>query len=483
MMKKNIKNQIVSGFFWRLMERLGAQGVGFIVSLFLARLLSPENYGQIAIVSVFINILSVFAVSGIGTALIRKPNADDLDYSTVFFFNIVFSFFLYIILFGLAPVIASYYQDDSLTSIIRVLGISVILSGLNNVQRAFVSKTMQFRRFFFSTIIGTVVSGIIGIVMAFRGFGVWTIVAQQLTNEVIDVAVLWFTVGWRPRLLFSLNRLKTLYSFGWKLLASSLLENVYKSLYTFVIGKVYDAKTLGLYNKGIQFPNLIINNITSPIQSVLLPAFSLEQDDLNRVKEMTRRSIVMNAFLVFPLMFGMAAVARPMVILLLTEKWIGCVPFLQISCVALAFLPMQTANMQAINAIGRSDIFLKVETLKKIIGIALLVFSIPFGVYFMVGLNAVASVISTFISAYPNKKLLNYSYFEQIKDILPSVALSTFMAISVWSIALLHMNTVLTLILQIIVGIVLYIVISQKLNKENYFYLLSTVKSILPKKI
>ena len=355
---ENMRQKVFTGFIWRFMERIGAQGVSFIVSLILARLLTPEDYGQVALITVFITILNTFAISGIGTALIQKKNADNVDYSTVFYFNILFSFLLYGILFLSAPLIGNFYRDVTLIPIIRVLGITIVVSAVNNVQQSYVSKTMQFRRFFYSTLIGTVFSGIVGVFLAYNGFGTWAIVIQQLVNQIANTVILWVTVKWRPIKAFSLLRLKTLYSFGWKLLISGLIDTVYNNIYSLVIGKFYDANTLGLYNKGVQFPNLIVNNINGPIQSVLLPAMSYEQNNPKRIKEMVRRAITTSTYFIFPAMIGLAAVARPLVILILTEKWVACVPFLQISCITLAFYPISTANLQAINALGRSDICL-----------------------------------------------------------------------------------------------------------------------------
>lgn len=473
---ENMRQKVFTGFIWRFMERIGAQGVSFIVSLILARLLTPEDYGQVALITVFITILNTFATSGIGTALIQKKNADDTDFSTVFYFNILFSLALYALLFLCAPFIGRFYNDMSLVPIIRVLGTIIVVSAVNNVQQSYVSKTMQFRRFFFSTLIGTVFSGIVGVVFAYKGFGTWAIVIQQLVNQIANTVILWITVKWRPIKAFSLFRLKVLYSFGWKLLFSSLIDTVYNNIYSLVIGKFYDANTLGLYNKGVQFPNLIINNVNGPIQSVLLPAMSYEQNNTKRIKEMVRRSIKTGTYLIFPLMIGMAAVARPMVILLLTEKWVACVPFLQISCITLAFYPIHTANLQAINALGRSDIFLKLEIIKKIVGLTLLIVGIPFGVYAMVWLKALSSLISTFINAFPNRKLLNYSYWEQIKDLLPSIGISAVMGISVLAVELLQLNVVVTLVVQIVIGVIVYVGLSKLLKLECFSYIVNVIK-------
>lgn len=473
---KITREKVFAGVIWKFAERIGAQGVGLIVSIALARLLSPEAYGTIALIQIFITILSVFVSSGFGSALMQKQKADDLDYSSVFYFQILFSIVLYGILFASAPFIAKFYNNQELTNVLRVLGISLIINGINNVQHAYVSKTLQFKRFFFSTLVGTVISGIVGIIMAYKGFGVWALVAQQLINAVMDVTILWFTVKWRPILAFSIKRLKYLFAFGWKLLISSLIDVLYTNLYGLLIGKIYDSNALGLYNKGRQFPNLIISNINGPIQSVLLPTIATEQDNKERVKSMVRRSIVTSSFIIFPTMIGMAAISKPIIIILLTEKWSACIPIMQISCITMALLPIHTANLQAITAMGRSDVFLKLEIIKKILGITVLIGSIPFGLYGMVWGGALVSVITTFINAYPNKKLLNYSGIEQWKDIMPSLVLSLVMGGVVLAIELLKWNVYITVVIQCIVGVIFYFSMAKIFKFECYQYLVEMLK-------
>lgn len=476
MTQKNLKKKVLSGLFWKFAEKIGAQGVGFIVSLCLARLLSPSDYGLISLITIFISVSSVLVSSGFGNALIQKKNADDEDFSSVFYFNIFMSTILYLLLFISAPYIARFYNRTELTSIIRVLSLSLIIYGVNNVQQAYVSKTMQFKRFFYSTIIGTILSGFIGVFMAYKGFGVWALVAQQLSNSIIDTTVLWFTVKWRPKLIFSIQKLRELFSFGWNLLISSLIDTLYNNIYGLLIGKIYNSSMLGLYNRGNQFPMLIISNINAPIQSVLLPALSEEQDNKERLKSMVRRSIVTSSFLVFPMMIGMAAIAKPLIIILLTEKWLGCVFFLQMSCINLAFWPIHTANLQAINAIGRSDIFLKLEIIKKILGILILIISIPFGINVMVIGKAVQSFICSIINAFPNRKLLGYSFTEQWKDLIPSLLLSLFMGVIVLSVELIGLNSYITMIIQIPLGGVIYFGLAYLLKFECFNYIISIIK-------
>ena len=281
----NRKN-ITKNFFWRFAERCGAQGIAFVVSIVLARLLAPEAYGIIALVTVFTNILNVFVDSGMGNALIQRKNADDTDFSTVFFFNMLLCTVLYMGMFVAAPWIAAFYKDPELTGVIRVLSLTLIISGVKNVQQAYVSRTMQFKKFFFSTLGGTIGSAVIGIAMAYAGFGVWALVAQQIFNQAVDTIILWITVKWRPKLKFSFKRLKKLFAYGWKLLVSSLLDTVYNNIRQVIIGKVYSSADLAYYNKGKHLPYLVITNVNVAIDSVLFPAISSKQDEIDRVKAM-----------------------------------------------------------------------------------------------------------------------------------------------------------------------------------------------------
>lgn len=482
MTDSNLKNKTISGLFWRFLERCGAQGVNFVVQIVLARLLAPELYGTIALVTVFTAILQIFVDSGMGNALIQKKDADDLDFSSVFYFNMLMCIALYIGMFIAAPYISTFYKDPELTSVVRVMSLVLIISGVKNVQQAYVSRTMQFKRFFFATLGGTIAAAVVGIWMAYAGYGVWALVAQNLVNKFIDTVVLWFTVKWRPKLVFSFNRLKGLISYGWKLLVSGLIDSVYNNIRQLIIGKMYAAKDLGYYNRGKQFPMTIVTNINTSIDSVLFPAMSSQQDDANRVKVMTRRSIKISCYIMCPLMFGMAFTAEPIVELLLTHKWIECVPYLRIFCITYAFYPIHTANLNAIKAMGRSDLFLKLEILKKIVGIVTLVSTMWFGVMAMAYSLLFTSVASQIINSWPNKKLLGYSYWEQLKDIIPYIGLSVVMGIVVHSIEVLKLNLILTFFIQVLIGACVYIVGSKLLKFESYNYLVDIIKSRKAKK-
>lgn len=476
------KNTVFSNLIWRFAERCGAQLVTFIVSIVLARILAPEDYGQIALITVFTTIMQVFVDSGLGTALIQKKDADDLDFSSVFYFNFVVCLILYAVMFVSAPLIAGFYNDVSLTLIIRVISLTIVISGVKGIQQSYVSRNMLFKRFFYATLGGTIFSAFFGIALAYAGFGVWAIVAQQLSNTAIDTLILWFTVKWRPKKMFSWNRLKGLLSYGWKLLLSALLDTGYNNIRSLIIGKMYSSADLAYYDQGKKFPNVIVTNINTSIDSVLLPTMSNAQDDRVHVKAMTRRSIKISTYIMAPMMMGLAFCAEPMVRLVLTDKWLPCVPFLRIFCITYMFYPIHTANLNAIKALGRSDYFLKLEIAKKVVGMALLVSTMWFGVMALAYSLLVSSMTSMIINSWPNKELLGYSLKEQIVDILPGVLLALFMGMVISFIPLLGLSSLGTLLIQIPLGATIYIGASYALKIESFEYLLQIVKGCARKR-
>jgi len=469
--------KVFSNFIWRFAERCGAQLVTFIVSIVLARILTPSDYGTIALVTVFTTILQVFIDSGLSTALIQKKDADDLDFSSVFYFNFVICIILYLIMFVSAPFIADFYKDSSLVSIVRVISLTLIISGVKGVQQSYVSRHMLFKRFFFSTLGGTIFSAVLGIIMAYAGFGVWAIVFQQLSNNAIDTLILWITVKWRPIKKFSWSRLKNLLSFGWKMLASSLLDTVYNNLRNMIIGKLYTSADLAFYNQGDKFPKLIVTNINTSIDSVLLPTMSNEQDNHVRVKDMTRRAIKISTYIMAPLMIGLAFCAKPIVQIVLTDKWLPCVPYLQIFCISYLFWPIHTANLNAIKAMGRSDLFLKLEVIKKFIGMILLLITMNISVMAMAYSLLISGLISQVINSWPNRYLLKYSYIDQIKDILPNIVMALIMGGFVYFISYLNLPILVSLVVQISSGGIIYLMLSILTKNDSFIYLINILKS------
>ena len=478
-----MKGKVFSNMLWRFAERSGAYLVSFIVSIVLARILGPEAYGTIALITVFTTILQVFVDSGLGNALIQKKNADDLDFSTVFYTNIVFCIILYTILFFCAPLIANFYNNQELTILVRVLGLTIIISGVKNVQQAYVSKKLLFKKFFFATLAGTIGAAIVGILLAVNGYGVWALIAQQLFNLTVDSLVLWITVKWRPKKAFSFERLKGLFSYGWKLLVSSVLDTVYNNIRQLVIGKKYSSSDLAFYNKAKQFPNIIVMNINSSIDSVLLPTLSKEQDDKEKVKNMTRRAIKTSVYIMAPIMIGLAFTGNNVIEILLTEKWLSCVPFLYIFCITFTFYPIHTANLNAIKAMGRSDLFLKLEIIKKVVGIILLLCTMNISVMAMAYSLLASSILSQIINSWPNRKLLNYGYIQQLKDIFPSIILAVVMGCFAYSINYIGLPSIITLIIQIITGAVIYIGFSILLKIDSFSYIMDILRGFKKRKV
>lgn len=467
---------------WRFLERCGAQGIAFIVSLVLARILDPSLYGTIALVTVFITIMQVFVDSGMGNALIQKKDADDLDFSTVFYFNITICVILYVVMFFTAPFIASFYNRAELTPIVRVLSVSLIISGIKNIQQAYVSRKLLFRKFFFSTLGGTIGAAIIGIWMALKGFGVWALVAQNLFNMTIDTIILWITVKWRPKKMFSFNRLKGLFSYGWKLLVSALIDTGYNNLRSLIIGKLYTESDLAFFNRGKQFPNLIVTNINSSIDSVLLPTMSKAQDDKKKVRDMTSRAIKTSTFIMMPIMVGLAVCAEPLIRIILTEKWLPAVFFLRIFCFTYAFYPIHTANLNAIKAMGRSDLFLTLEVVKKVVGLIALLCTMFISVEAMALSLLATCIVSQLINSWPNRKILDYGYRQQLRDMLPQIGLSLFMGVCVFAVQFLKLTDILSLLIQIPLGICIYVFGSKLFHIDSYEYVIGILKGFAKRK-
>lgn len=475
-MRLNTKENITRNMLWRLLERFGAQGVSFVVSIILARLLDPSVYGIIALVTVFISILQVFIDSGLGLALIQKKDANETDFSTVFYFNIVFCLLLYTLIFLVSPLVAGFYNLPELTLVLRVLSLSIVISGVKNVQQAYVSRNLIFRKFFFSTLGGTLGAAVVGIVMAYRGFGVWALVTQSLFNTTVDTLILWITVKWRPQKAFSWHSLKGLYAYGWKLLLSRLIDTVYEDVRSLVIGKMYSSTDLAYYNRGKQIPQLLVGIINSSIESVLFPSLSMEQDYTERVRAMTSRSIKTLSYIIMPMMVGLAVCSESLVNILLTPKWADAVPFMRIFCIGLAIVPISLANLNAIKAIGRSDIYLKLEIIRKTIGTVSLLISMWFGVKMIAYSYLINCVINLFVNANPNKRLLQYGYIHQLKDLLPAILLSSVMGLFVFFVSYAGFSDWITLLIQVILGIAIYYVGSRIFKIDSYKYLLELVK-------
>lgn len=469
--KPDIKSQIVSGMFWKFAERIIAQGVSFVVSVILARILMPEDYGAVAIVSVFISIANVFITSGLNVSLIQRKDTDDTDFSTIFWCNLILGAVLYCILFFAAPTIAAAYKSPILKPVIRIFALSLPVSSFQSIQSAYISKNMQFKRFFFSTIIGTFLSAIVGIAMAYNGFGVWALVAQSLTNTGIDTLVLFITVEWRPKLVFSKSAALPLVKFGYKITLTDVIATLLNNLVSFLMGAKYTSADLAYYTKGIQIPRLFRDNIFTTVISVLFPAMSNISDDKGYVKRLARRAIKLMAYLIFPMMFGILAVNRTFIIVLFTEKWLGMAPYIVISCLEAVMSVAPTIGFQAVKSLGRSDILLKNEFLTKpvyLIAVVAGMFISPLAM--ALGMLS-ASVYCCIVAVVLIRKTIGYSVKEQFMDIIKPLAVSGVMFGVVTLIGFFDIPALIRLAVQLTVGIGIYLGISIITKDSNYYTL------------
>lgn len=472
------KKEVLSGIFWKLSERLLTQVVSTVVAIVLARLLLPSEYGTISLVMVFTNIAGTLMISGFNTSLIQKKDADNIDFSTVFFFSIGVGLLFYAILFVGAIFIADFYQIPVLKPVLQILALGIPVTAINSVQQAYVSRHMLFKRFFLSTFLGTLFSGVIGIYMAYQGYGVYALVAQNLSNTVISTIVLWFTVGWRPKLVFSFQRLRGLFRYGWKLLVQSVILNIYSSLRSLVIGKVYTTEDLAYYTKGSHYPNLIATNVDTALNSVLFPAMADAQSDYERVKMMARRTTQLSSYVMAPILIGMIAVADNFIALLLTEKWLPAVPYLQIICVVLLFVAPQTAMLQAIKAVGRSDVVLKADIPVRIFALAALIISLRFGVIAVAVSEVVATLFGTVIYIIAAKKSVNYAPGELCADFLPNICLAAVMGLATWwSGRFLAVPLLAKLVIQVLFGAICYVGLSVLLKNASFRYILAEINT------
>lgn len=482
----SVRSKTISGAFWKFGERILGEVIHFVISIILARILMPEDYGLIALVSVFTVFCDKLIICGFATSLIQKKEADDVDFSSVFYFSMLAAVILYAILFLCAPVIANFYDKfdrSTLISVIRVAGLSLFLIAFNSVQQAYVSKNMLFRRNFWSNLGAIVISGGVGLAMAYGGYGVWSLVAQNMIRTFVGMEILFWTVRWRPKWLFSFNRLKDLFSYGWKIFVSSIIKIIYNDLRSLVIGKVYSPADLAFYNRGQTLPQLVDSNVTGTIDAVLFPAYSKLQDDKPALVGAMRRAVKTSCYVLMPLLALLAAVASPLVIVLLTDKWLPCVPFMQILCLSFMFSPIELENLQSIKAIGRSDIVLKLEIAKRGIGVVLLVISVPIGINAIAWSMFIGNVIAAMLNASPNSKLIGYPIHKQLFDLLPSLIMSA--VVFVVSYTFVMLNKELNVWWQLIggtgLGLLVYLLSSCVFKVEAYTYISSLMHKTIKK--
>ena len=478
-MNQNITSRktIIKSLFWAYCETSSAQVVNLMVTVILARLLAPSDYGAIALVTVFINIANVFVNSSFSMSLIQKKDADHLDFNTVFWFSCLISFFLYLILFLSAPIICRYYDYELLITVLRVLALRIPVSAYNSVQIAFVSNKMMFRKSFVSTSIGALLSGILGIIAAYMEWGLWALVIQSISNIILSTVLLAFVVEWKPKIEFSWKRLKFIFRFGWKLLVTGLMFSGYAELRSLIIGKRYSAEDLGYYNRGYQIPQIVASNIDTTITKVMFPTFSKTQNNLFKLKHMTRRAAKTSAYIMTPFLFGMAIIANNMVSLLLTDKWLPCVPYLQIMCIVWWLQPTQSCSVQAVKAIGRSDIYLKIEVISKIIGVSLLIsalvlFDSPFSLAVTM---LIGQALAVLLYGFYIQRLIGYKLKEQLLDLIVPALIGSIMVVSIYFVGIHIYSKVICLTAQIIIGAIIYIGLSYMLKIEAFNYIFKLV--------
>ncbi|MCB5372179.1 lipopolysaccharide biosynthesis protein [Amedibacillus dolichus] len=475
----NNSKKIASGMFWKMGERFFAQGVSFLISLVLARILSPDDYGVIAMILVFINLANVFVSNGFSVALIQKKDADELDFSTMFYCSFFISIIIYLVLFIFSPLIGDFYKHDSLSVLLRVLGLKLIINSINSIQHAYISRKMEFKKFFYSTSIGTFISAIAGIYMAYHGFGAWALVAQYLINSIIDTIVLLITVDWKPKFVFSKERAINLLGFGWKVTLADFVATAYNEMRSLVIGRYYTSADLAYYNKSEQFPKLFVNNIMTTVSSVLFPALADVSDEKEKIRNMTRTAIRMTCYIIFPIMVGMIIISTPLVRLLLTDKWLPVVPYLQITCISYAILPLNNTNVQAIKAMGEGSTYLRIELLKKVFGIVIIFLAARISVMAVAVSAVVIAFIYLMINIIPNGKILDYGLRKQMKDIFPSFMASIFMGFIGLVVArFLNCSDLMIIAIEVIVCTFVYGIISYVFGFKEFKMITDLITNI-----
>lgn len=462
---------ITSNFIWRFLERFGAYLVAFIISIILARILDPEVYGTVAIITVFTTIFEVFVTSGFGSSLIQKKQVTELDFNTVLLFNIVLSLFMYGALFIAAPFIANFYSRPILTWLIRVSGITIVISSIKNIQYARVARNMQFKKFFFSTLGGTIFSGVIGIVMACLGFGPWALVISGVANHFIDTLILAFTAKWKPKLEFSFQLLKGHFKYGWKLLLSKLVTTAYGDIRQLAIGKKYTDSDLAFFNRGKTYPNMFVTNIANSINSVMFPVMSRKSDNVKEVNASITKSIKTSTYILFPMMIGLAMISEPFITVLLTEKWLPCVPYLRIYCFVYALIPIEIVFNSVIMASGKSGRFLIMDIIKATVGITTLLLVINLGVEAIAYTLIFNSIFDLTVSFIAVKRVTGYRFSAFFDSIFKNLVISLMMGVVVFSLQKIGLNSLLTMIIQVIIGIAIYVGLSIALNVESIYIL------------
>ena len=481
-MTESLKNKTVKGVGWSFIDNLSSSGITFLVGLVLARLLTPSEYGIMAILTIFIAVSNSIVDSGFSNALIRKTDARRVDYNTVFLFNLLVSGLLYVVLFLAAPAISWFFKEPLLVEVMRVIGWVLVINALAIIPRTLFVKEVNFKTQTKVSLIASISSGVIGIGMALAGLGVWSLVGQQLSRQLLNTLFLWIYCTWRPAWEFSMQSFKELFGFGSKILLSGLLNTIFNEIYSLVIGRCYTSAQLGQYTRANQFNQIFSSNLTTVIQRVSYPVLSSIQDESERLREAYRKVIKSTMLISFACMLGLAAVARPLILILIGEKWLPAVGFLQIICFSGMFYPLHAINLNILQVKGRSDLFLRLEIIKKIIAVGPLVLGVLFSIEYMLWGSVCTSLIAYFLNSYYSADLIDYPTKEQIKDILPTFLVSFVTAAAMWSLTLLPLSNWLLLPLQCLLGIALAVFIYECLHLPEYVEVKQLAFSILRRK-
>lgn len=479
-----VKKQAIKSTIWKFLERILAQGVSFIVSLVIARILSPSDYSSVSIVIIFFTFSNVIISGGLNTALIQKKDADEQDYTSVLFFSVCISIVVYTALFFSAPLISELYSNNDLILMIRVMGLVLPINAVKSVWCAYISAHLDFKKFFFATLGGTIASGFVGIYMAKAGFGSWALIAQQFTNATIDTIILVIFTRINLSKRVSFRRFKSLFKYSWKILVASIIGCVYSESSPLIIGLKYTTTDLSYYTKGKEFPNLLSVSITQTLSAVLFPVLSKVQDSRDKLLQYTRQFIRVCSFLVFPALLGFCAISDNFVYVFLTSKWNEAVYYIKIFCICSMFDVVAMGNCEAIKASGRSDVYLVIEIIKKSLYFAtIFIFTFTSANPRIFAISAVVcTIIQVLCNMIPNIKLINYGIFHQLADLLPNLIAAIVMMVFVRLIGLISMNKILLLLLQIVLGIIIYLTLSVLTHNKSFYYLKSLLAQFWRKK-
>lgn len=471
-MASGLKDKTVNGLIWSFADNFATQGLTFIVGIILARLLDPAEFGLIGMITIFIAISASVIESGFGQALIRKHECSETDFSTVFYFNFVAGVVFFFLLFFAAPGIAFFFDEQRLIPLVRVLAVVLIVDSLTIIQRTVLTKRIDFRLQTKISVVASVASGAIAVIMAYRGFGVWSLVARQVGQRVFNSLLLWFWNRWRPILVFSIDSFRELFSFGSKLLVSGLIDTTYRNIYYLVIGKYFSSADLGFYTRAEQFKNLPSQNLNGVIGRVSYPVLASIQDDIPRLKDYYQKLIRSTMYITFISMLGLAAVAEPLILTLIGEKWRPAIIYLQMLCFVGMFYPLHALNLNMLKILGRSDLFLRLEIIKKILAIPTIIAGILWGIEVMIAGMMVNTVLAYYVNSYWSGRMLGYSFQEQVKDILPSFILALCVSASVFLVGqFLETSATLALVIQVVIGSLLTILFSEVFHFRDYFFI------------